>query len=290
MPRAVNKRFHDFLHQVAPPRAEGESSKMLHLSMANLLRTGYGLNDFAMAGSLRNGTCVAGGRGYDYLAVMPTEKLKADSTVTVSEIKNYLDFYLPQAEVSVQLPGILVIYGVGAKEATWVIPADFVTEANGYRIYDIPNYSGGWMRTSPDAHGAYIKSIEQRLGTGANNLIKLIKAWKYCSSIPISSFYLELVVARYLEGRSSVIYDVDVHGVLNNLFDNEMAPIEDPTGVSGYVAPCSAHSELVTVKSELTSALMRSSKALDARLKYNIAEAFEWWRLLYNGKFPAYYE
>lgn len=287
MTRTVNKGFHEFLHRIAPPRTEAESSKTLHSSIADFLRTGYGLNDFIITGSLRNGTCINGWSGYDYFAVMPTGKLKADSVATVSEIKNYLDFHLQDAEVRIQYPGIEV--AVGARGTIKIIPVDFVTEANGQKIYDMPDDTGGWMRTSPDAHGAYIKTIEQRLGVGGRNLMRLMKAWKYCGGVPISSFYLELAVAKYLEHASSVVYDVDVHGAFRYLFNNEMAPIEDPMGVSGCVNPCSAHSDYMTVKTELTAAFMRAARALEARLKYNVAEAFEWWRLLYNGKFPPYY-
>lgn len=290
MSRTVNRGFNDFLQQMAPPRAEAESSKTLHLSIANFLRGGYGLNDFIMTGSLRNGTCIAGCSDYDYFAVISTDKLKADSTATVSEIKNYLDFHLHHGAVCEQAPGIRVTFGVGAREATEVIPVDFVAEANGCRVYDMPNPSGGWMRTSPDAHGAYLKALEQRLGAGVRNLIKLVKLWKYSVGVPISSFYLELATVRYLEGVSSVVYDVDLHGIFSSLFNTEMAPIHDPTGVSGNVPPCSANADFQAIKSELTYAFLRANKALEARLKYNIAEAFDWWHLLYNGKFPKYYE
>lgn len=289
MSRTINKGFNDFLHQIAPPRTEAEPSKTLHLSIANFLKTGYGLNDFVVTGSLRNGTCITGCSDHDYFAVISKGKLRADSTATVSEIKNYLDFHMHHAEVSVRSSGIRIAFGVGAREATHVIPADLVSEVNGYRVYDVPDYAGGWMKASPDAHGAYIKTIEQRLGTRVSNLIKLMKAWKYCVDVPISSFYLELATARYLEGVSSIVYDVDIHGILSSLFNTEIAPIEDPTGISPSVPPCAEHSDFTTIKSELTFAFMRANKALEARFKYNVVEAFDWWNLLYNGKFPQYY-
>ncbi|AJE04158.1 nucleotidyltransferase family protein [Geobacter pickeringii] len=290
MSRTVNRGFNELLHRVTPTHTEAESSKTLHLSLANLLRSGYGLNDFVITGSLHNGTCITGCSDYDYFAVIPTNRLKADSAATVSEIKNYLDFHLHHGEVSEQVPGVRVAFGVGAKDVTVVIPADMVAEANGCRVYEMPNPAGGWMRTSPEAHGAYLKTLEQRLGPGVRNLIRLMKAWKYSAGVSISSFYLELVTAKYLEGVSSVVYDVDMHGILSHLFNTEMAPIQDPTGVSGHVPPCTAHSDFVAVKEELTLAFIRANKALEARLHYNVAEAFDWWHLVYNGKFLKYFE
>lgn len=287
MSRTVDMGFRDLLHEMVPSHPESESSKAFYLSIKDCLATKYGLVDFFKAGSSRNRTGVPGCSIHDYFAVIPNKRLKSDSTATVSEIKNLLSCHLNHADVQVVNPGIRVSSGT---EVANVIPADYVEDVDGCKTYDVPDYSGGWMKASPDAHGAYIKTIEQQLGAKVKNLIRLVKAWKYCSAVPISSFYLELAVARYLEEKSSVIYDVDVQGVLSSMFNNEIAPILDPMSVSGFISPCMEHSESKIIKSELTSALIRANKALDARFKYNIAEAYEWWKMLYNGKFPGYYE
>jgi hypothetical protein len=65
--------------------------------------------------------------------------------------------------------------------------------------------------------------------------------------------------------------------------------IQDPMGVSGYVSACSTDSQKKDALSKLWSAKIRADKARDAAVRTQIKEAFDWWRLLYNYKFPTYY-
>ena len=47
------------------------------------------------------------------------------------------------------------------------------------------------QQASPDAHNAYVASIDTKFGGKVKPLIRFIKAWKYFRDVPISSFYLE---------------------------------------------------------------------------------------------------
>lgn len=88
-------------------------------------------------------------------------------------------------------------FGSSKSETTEIVPADYVGESGDYKIYDIADCSGGWMRASPDAHNDYVRIIDDRLGGKVKPLIRFIKVWKYYRDVPISSFYLELRVAKY---------------------------------------------------------------------------------------------
>jgi hypothetical protein len=107
--------------------------------------------------------------------------------------------------------------------------------------------------------------------------------------VPISSFYLELRVAKYAERESSILYSIDVKRVLRMLYDSNLAAIQDPMGVSGYIYPCTSDVKLEDARSKLGTAVGRVENAYSSEQAGKIDDAFYWWRLLYNDQFPSYY-
>jgi hypothetical protein len=145
------------------------------------------------------------------------------------------------------------------------------------------------MKTSPDAHNAYVRDIDDALGGKVKPLIRFLKAWKCFRDVPISSFYLELRVAKYASGEKSIVYDIDVKNVLKMLFDCELGSMQDPVGISGYIPACSTDTKKQDALSKLETAFTRAQNARDEAIKENVSKAFDWWRLLYNYEFPTYY-
>ena len=133
---------------------------------------------------------------------------------------------------------MVVPFGSNKAETTEVVPADYLRENNGYKVYDIADGAGGWMNASPDAHNAYVSYINDKHSGKVKPLIRFIKAWKCFRDAPISSFYLELRVAKYAEGEKSIVYDIDMKRVLRRLWDGQLADMQDPMGVSGYIPAC----------------------------------------------------
>jgi hypothetical protein len=116
-----------------------------------------------------------------------------------------------------------------------------------------------------------------------------LKAWKFFRAVPISSFYLELRVAKYASDEKAIVYDIDVRNVLKMLWDGQLAAMQDPMGVSGYIPACKSDADRVDALSKLGTAFARADKARTAATSEKISEAFDWWRLLYNDEFPTYY-
>lgn len=120
-------------------------------------------------------------------------------------------------------------------------------------------------------------------------MIRFIKAWKCFRSVPISSFYLELRVAKYSLDESSIVYSVDVKRVLKLLLDGKLASMQDPMGISGYISACKSEVFQDEALSKLETALSRAEKAWEAEQRGDTSDAFDWWRLLYDYEFPTYY-
>jgi hypothetical protein len=225
----------------------------------------------------------------DYLACLPTDQLTQTSTASLTKVRNALDTRFPYTGVHVDCPTVVVPFGNKKSETTEIVPADYLKEDSSFKVYDIPDCSGGWMHASPDAHNAYVQMVDNKFGGKVKPLIRFIKAWKCFRSVPISSFYLELRVAKYASGESSIVYDIDVKRILCQLRDCKLASMRDPMGISGYISACKSQALLDDANSKLDTAASRAEKAREATDKGDISNAFAWWRLLYNDEFPTYY-
>ena len=288
--RTVNQGFIEFHRRLTPTPGESAAAQSHRVSIKTCLESNFGMTNFFKTGSFGNGTSISRYSDVDYFAVIPTDNLKANSTTSLREVRDALAARFPNTGVRVSCPAVVVPFGTDAKESTEVTPAYYVkTNEDGYNIYGIPDCSDGWMPSSPSVHNAYVREVNDDLGGKVKPLIRFIKAWKYYQNVPISSFYLELRIAKYAEGESSIVYSIDVKNVFSYLDRIDLASMQDPKGISGYIRPCSTGTKLADAKSKLSTALTRAQNACDAEDEGNTKTAFEWWDMLYNYNFPSYY-
>ncbi len=225
----------------------------------------------------------------DYLACIPTAQLTRTSTASLAKVRNALDTRFPTTGVAVNCPAVVVPFGDKKSEDTEIVVADYIKEEKGYKVYEIADCDNGWMEVSPDAHNAYVDYVDKQHGGKVKPLIRFIKAWKFYQGAKISSFYLEMRVAKYAADEKSIVYDIDVKNILQQLRDHELAMMQDPMGVSGYIYPCKTDALKTEALSKLNTAATRAEKARDATINGDIKLAFEWWGKLYYDKFPSYY-
>jgi len=287
--RTVDQGFRDFLNKLTPTNTETEAAKNHRASIEACLKNNFGLNRFVRIGSFGNGTSISGYSDVDYLACLPINQLTESSIYSLTKVRDALNARFPNTGVRVSCPAISVPFGNTKSEAHEIVPADYLRDSYGYKVYDIANCTGGWINSSPDAHNAYVKRVDDKLGNKVKPLIRFIKAWKYYQNVPISSFYLELRVAEYASAEPVIVYDIDVKNFLCWLRDNSLPKMQDPMGISGYISPCKSDNDYNDAMSKLKTAATRAEKAREAAGKDNISEAFYWWGLLYNGNFPNYY-
>ena len=74
------------------------------------------------------------------------------------------------------------------------------------------------------------------------------------------------------------------------LYRNNLADMQDPTGISGYIHACRTETMYEDARSKVLTASARADKALDAYKEDEFKDAFGWWDLLWDGKFPSYYK
>ncbi len=289
MPRTIDEGFKDFLVKLTPSSTESQSAKNHRASIESCLKNNFGLKRFVRIGSFGNGTSISGYSDVDYLACLPTDKLKQNSSSSLVDVRSALDTRFPNTGVRVSCPAVTVPFGQNRSETTEIVPADKVSDYKEIPIYDIPDCSGAWMRACPDLHNGYVRTIDDKFSGKLKALIRFIKAWKYFREVPISSFYLELRITKYATDEKSILYNWDVKRVLNHLWNIQLATMQDPMEISGYIYPCKTDAMKSDALSKLNTAAKRAEKALDAEKEGKISEAFDWWRLLFGDKFPTYY-
>lgn len=193
MPRIIDEGFRDFLTKLTPSDYETEAAKSHRYSIETRLKLDFEtVKRFPRIGSFGNGTSISGYSDVDYLACLPTEKLSQSSNYSLQKVRNSLDARFPNTGVRVSCPAVICPFENSAAEKHEVVPADYVRDSNGYKIYDIPDCADGWMKASPDAHNDYVRSVDNKMSSKVKPLIRFIKAWKYFRDVSISSFYLEL--------------------------------------------------------------------------------------------------
>lgn len=299
MPKTVNEGFNTFLGWLEPLGSEHQKAQSHKSSVETCLINNYGCTRFFETGSFGNGTGVRHYSDTDYFAVMPSNNLWDNSEYTLRKIKESLQgTFTRTAGIGVNCPAVAIPFGTYASETMEITPCCFGgfvdTPLGKYAKYSIPDCNKDWMYSSPDAHNAYVNSENTRLKKNkedkedkVKNLIRLVKAWKYYNNVPIISFYLELRVTKYVESESSIIYDIDLCRFLKKLQSIELAKMKDPMGISGLIPASKTEAQKQTALSKLNSAVSRAEKAIEAKDKGNIDDAFTWWNLLFNSEFPA---
>lgn len=289
MPRTIGEGFQDFHEKLKTSAVESALAKSHRASIEACLLNNFGLRRFSRIGSFGNGTNVSGHSDVDYLACLPKAAITATSTSTLVKVRNALEARFPRTGVRISTPAIVCPFGVYKSEDTEIVVADYVREDSGFKVYAIADGLGSWMEASPDAHNHYVSAVDAKHNGKVKPLIRFIKAWRCYRHVPISSFYLEMRVAKYANSESAIIYDIDVKRLLAMLRDNNLAALQDPTGVSGYIYPCKTEALKADALSKLRTAASRAEKAQEAESSGDTKASFAWWRLLYDDNFPTYY-
>lgn len=213
MATTVAQAFGQFLDDLLPKKTETDAAESHSASVKGCLDKALTLKNFFSSGSFGNGTNIRAFSDLDYLASVAAEDVSDTPAAFLTKIKNILAKGFPETEVLVRTPAVSVRFAKG-KETVEVVPGQYSgTTVNTEKIYYIARPGGGWAKTSPTAHNAYVTAANQRLSYKVKPLVRLLKVWKYHHAVSISSFYLELRTARYSQDRSEIVYPDDVRGV-----------------------------------------------------------------------------
>lgn len=289
MAKSVEQGFTTFLGWITPSDAERAKASSHRASIYGKLDDKFGLYRMFESGSFKHGTGVSGYSDVDYFVSLKSDRPNLSSS-TLAAVRDALKARFPNTYIHVSRPAVVLDFGQGY-ERVEIIPAYAKAKlTDGNMKFRIPGVLEEWMESTPETHLDYVNACNTKAGVkgGAKQLARLTKAWKYYRDVPISSFYLEMRAAAYMATQSSIIYPLDMSYFLNSLQRIELAAMNDPTGSTGRIQPCSSDANLAIARSRLDTAVTRASKAVQLNKDGKTAAAFEQWDLLFNGRFPAY--
>ncbi|MFI6367623.1 nucleotidyltransferase [Nocardia sp. NPDC050630] len=280
--------FKTFIGQLTPSAADRSVASSHRQSIYNKMDSSFGLYRMFESGSFNHGTGVKGFSDVDYFTSLKTTPPQYSSS-TLTAVRDALILRFPNTVVQVRRPAVVVKFGSGY-ETCEVIPAfPKETVREGEMKFLIPGLTTEWLESTPEAHLKYVNECNQTPSEGyAKSFARLIKAWKYYRNVPISSFYLEMRAAKYTREQSTVIYAYDLAIFLSRLLGDDLAAMNDPTGTTGRIHPCSSDASKADALSKLGTASVRATNAASAHKSGNNSLAFYYWDQLFDGHFPAY--
>ena len=208
-------------------------------------------------GSLRHGTGVWLHSDADYLVSLKGSRPES-STTMLEKVRSSLKGRFLSTTISVRRPAVACYFSDGIVE---IVPGYIADTDNSNHGYWIADPGGGWMRTYPEAHNAYVDRANKKHDGGAKQLARLLKVWKYERDVPISSCYLEMRAAKHLDGEPAYIPVWDVCLALNELNSHGLAAMNDPTGLSSRFTACSSEAKRIDAMSKLATAIERARRA-----------------------------
>lgn len=224
-------------------------------------------------GSLSHGTGIYHYSDADYLVSLKGTRPQLPLTA-LNNVKKALQGRFPHTEIVTRQPAVVCRFSDGMVE---VVPGYFSDKG-----YQIPDPTGGWMLTHPSEHNSYVSIVNQKFNGAAKKLARQMKIWKYKRNVPVSSCYLEMRAAKYIEGEFSYLPVWDLAGALRSIQDAQLAAMNDPTGMGSRFTATSSPSNRSDALSKLDRAVTRALKARDLEHDGNHEAAIEQLKLLFN--------
>jgi Second Messenger Oligonucleotide or Dinucleotide Synthetase domain len=292
MPLTVEDAFDHFLPTLTTSRQETQSAASHRASVEARLKADFSLTTMFRTGSFGAGTNVRGYSDVDYFAVIPTAKLKKDSSRTLTAVAESLRDRFPLTpNIRVNGPGVQLPFGDEGAERVEIIPVDDTGKTKlGFRQFDMPDELAGWKFSAPESHKAYVDDIDTKLSGKVKPLIRLAKAWKFFRNVPIRSFYLEMRIAALMATEQVILYDIDLKNVFNALWDDQLANVPDPRFPNDafVLSACSSTSSRTDALSKLGNAATWSQQAMSEKHANRPGAATGKWNLVYADRFPKY--
>lgn len=166
-----------------------------------------------------------------------------------------------------------------------VVPG-FYRQGGGYLI---PNsITGTWISTNPKQHDAEVAAANKDHAGNLVPLIKMVKGWNRGISDAFVGFYLELMTKKILTGISISDLPSGVRYVLERGQSEIRYVIADPAGFGGQVSGLNNVSKVDDAVSRFRTATGRAKKAEQLAREGKVALAYDEWRKIFPGYFPAY--
>jgi len=292
MTRSIDDAFAELMRRLTPSANEKSAAWGLRKEVQHLLGKRFAIEAMFETGSLRHGTAVSGHCDADYFAILKSpQPVQSDSAL--SAIRDSFGFPFKYFYVvKVRRPAVVIARSGGPRLE--VVPAYRAGVSGEWDVFNIPAPGGNWMESSPRAHLSYVTHANERSPLGrAKSLARLLKAWKYKNGIPMSSFYIEMRAAEYVNnyGPQKKLIDIqsDFSFLMAELVEKELRPLIDPLCLGRGINACSSVESRSAALDAMRNGADAAIRAVRAELNGDDVDAFRTWKGIFGASFPGRY-
>lgn len=286
-PRAMADGFAEFSASLVPEFAEYAAAEANLSVIEKLLTAHFDMSYLAPYGSTGHGANVTQYSAIDCFAVIPKSRLLENSGKSLDLIRDAIGETFPEAFVTEGRPVIAVPFGPARSERHHIVPAYQQGSDGEHDLFAIPAPGDRWVDICPAAHSVWINELDDNLNKNIKPFIRVVKAWNYFNAQPIWSYYLELCVADFLRKDANIIYSSDLRNFFAYLHKRGLEPFGNTPGCKELVYGTSIEGKN-TALSAIGDAVTYSGKALACEEQGNIAEAYYWWRKMFDWRFAQF--
>lgn len=287
----IAQRFRTLLVRIEPLPTEVAAAYKHADSVKARLAKSFALKKFVVIGSHARGTAIRGWSDVDFFAVISRDDVRwgdvyVRSSTTLDRVRQDLSNRFWRTETARDGQAIMLNFGSGS--AVDVVPAFFWEMGSKHPIYQMPNGTGEWMPTNPEAHGVYLKRANFASGGKLRRTVQLLKFWRECRQprIPLSSFHLEIVLASERLCTGAKTHAECLAAALTVLADRACRSVRDPLQIAGLIPSAKTPAQQEQVLRSVLFAQDHAVAALNAEEDGDYQEALRQWNIMYNGYFP----
>lgn len=293
----VTKRFKTFLDNLElTTLQEADGWTKIRGVVSCLNSAYYGNNsqtDHAfLIGSWAKGTRVRPPRDIDLYFILPIDVYNRfegyaagtnKQSALLQEVKSKLVASNPSSSIKGDGPVVLAAFTSYSVE---IVPAFvYSNDERSYYVCDTKN-GGSYKKTMPLHEIDAINAAEARNSNNVRRLVRMLKAWQAWCSVPIKSFYLELLAIEFLDQCQWRNHDFFYYDwISRDFFSWVITKANTYLWAPGTYDPLWLGEEW---KSRAESAYARAVKACDYERANDMANAGDEWQKIYGTDIPKW--
>ena len=289
MATTTAKAFDDFNDAIKPSKATKDKVSDRRDIVVDVLKAAFpftsdiSYQSSKIIGSLGRKTATNPVHDIDLMVVLGVEKwwtkYRWNSSDFLYRVRNAVNGESKVQKVGARGQAVSILY----KDGLTVDVAAMVQYDSG--AYGIPDGSGGWLTTNPIRHEEYLNEQNAKLYGDLKKVVRFAKEWNKAHSSRLTSFHLEMLVARTFAEMGT-----NYRTALRLFFDHNHynLSVQDPAGHSGNLSSYLSWNAKSDVNSSLRAAYEHADLAIAAEDRGDHREAIRLWGIILCDSFPTY--
>lgn len=181
--RTVSDAFKTLIERIQPLQSEVDARDRHRATIKQALEAQFSaFNRLEVFGSHNRGSAIRSYSDVDYLAVLGKEDIAwgsgvVASSTTLNSVKKAIEVRFPSTSVRIRGCAVIVEFTDGAVD---VVPGVWngTAPGSGHPVFAIPDGTGDWRGSSPQAHKKYLADGNASSGSHLFYTAQLLKLWR----------------------------------------------------------------------------------------------------------------